>query len=97
MKFSIVELCRIDDGGGQMAERLGSRAINQTVDGSIPGRAKCVLGQSTSPYLPQGNVPVCTVSRSIDISTRKQLAGAFSQTSVQHLVASQFFSDLDPC
>ena len=37
MKFSIVELCRIDDGGGQMAERLGSRAINQTVAGSIPG------------------------------------------------------------
>ena len=26
--------------GGQMAERLGSRAINQTVVGSIPGRAK---------------------------------------------------------
>ena len=27
-------------GRGQMAERLGSRAINRKVVGSIPGRAK---------------------------------------------------------
>ena len=42
---------------GQVAERLGSRAINQKVVGSIPGRAmlRCVLGE---------NVPVLTVSRS---------------------------------
>ena len=26
--------------GGEMAERLGSRAINQKVAGSIPGRAR---------------------------------------------------------
>ena len=47
-----------------MAERLGNRASNLKVAGSIPGRAKlcCVLGQGTSPYLPQGNVPVLTVS-----------------------------------
>ena len=32
--------------GSQVAERLGNRAINQNVAGSIPGRAKlcCVLG-----------------------------------------------------
>ena len=52
--------------GCQMAEWLGSRAINQNVAGSIPGRAKlsCVPGQGTSPYFPRGNVPVVTVSRS---------------------------------
>ena len=57
---------RVRRHGGQMAEQLGSRAINQKVVGSIPGRAKwrCVLGQGTSPYLPWGNVPVLTVSRS---------------------------------
>ena len=46
-------------GGGQMAERLGSQAIDQKVVGSIPGRAevRVVLGQGTSPSLPRGNVP----------------------------------------
>ena len=51
--------------GGQMAERLGSRAINQKVVGSIPGRGKlrCVLGHFT--LIASGeNVPVLTVSRS---------------------------------
>ena len=50
----------------QVAERLGNRATNLKVACSIPGRAKwrCVLGQGTSPYLPRGNVPVLTVSRS---------------------------------
>ena len=38
--------------GGQMAERLGNRAINQKVTGLISG---CVKGRS---------VPVLTVSRS---------------------------------
>ena len=44
-----------------MAERLGSRAINQKVPGSLPGRAKMTLcpWQGTSPYLPQGECP-CT-------------------------------------
>ena len=44
----------------------GSRAINQKIVGSISGRVKwrCVLGQGTSPYLPRGNAPVLTVSRS---------------------------------
>ena len=44
-----------------MAEWLGSRAINQKVVGSIPGRAKlhCVLGQGTS-----GECP-CTYSKSL--------------------------------
>ena len=45
--------------GGQMAERLGSRAINWKVAGSIPGHAKRLhhtcLGE---------NVPVLAVSRS---------------------------------
>ena len=51
---------------GQMAERLGIRTINQKVVGLIPGcaRWRCVLGHGTSPYLPRGNVPVLTVSRS---------------------------------
>ena len=45
-------------GWAQMAERLGSRAINQKVVGSIPGRAKWrVLGQGTSPYFPLGECP----------------------------------------
>ena len=49
-----------------MAEQLGNGASNQKVAGSISGCAKwcCVLGQGTSPNLPQGNVPVFTVSRS---------------------------------
>ena len=51
---------------GQMAEQLGDRAINHKVAGSIPAVRKdgCVLGQGISPYLPWGNVPVLTVSRS---------------------------------
>ena len=51
-------------GPGQMAEWLGNWAINHKVACSIPGRAKCVFGQGTSPYLPCGNVPVLTVSHS---------------------------------
>ena len=49
-----------------MAERLGNRASNQKVAGSILSCAKlrCVLEQGTSPYLPRGIVPVLTVSRS---------------------------------
>ena len=49
-----------------MAERLGSRAINHKVVGSIPGCAKwrCVLGQGTSPYLPRGECP-CTYCKSL--------------------------------
>ena len=52
--------------GCQMAERLGNRDTNQKVAGLIPGSAKlsCVPGQGTLPYLPRGNVPVLTVSRS---------------------------------
>ena len=40
--------------GSQVAERLGNRASNQKVAGSIPGRVKwrCVLGQGTPPYWP---------------------------------------------
>ena len=51
---------------GQMAERSGNRAINQKIAGSIPGREKlhCVLGQGTSPYLPQGECP-CTYCKSL--------------------------------
>ena len=47
--------------GGQMAKRLGNRAINQKVASLIPGRAKwrCVLGQGTLPCLPRGEFP-CT-------------------------------------
>ena len=50
----------------QVAEWLGKRASNQKFAGSIPGCEKLcsVLGQGTSPYLPQENVPVLTVSRS---------------------------------
>ena len=69
-----VERRRLNDPqrhlGGQMAERLGNRATNQKVAGSIPGRAKlrCVFGQGTSPYLPQrgggGGCP-CTFFKSL--------------------------------
>ena len=40
-----------------MAERLGSRAINQKDPPAMPGHAKLryVLGQGTSPYLPRGD------------------------------------------
>ena len=56
--------CAGQMAGGQMAERLGSRAVYQKVVGSIPSHAKlrCVLGQGTSPYLHRENVPVLTVS-----------------------------------
>ena len=49
-----------------MAERLGNRAINKKVAGSIPGREKwlCVLGQGTSPCLPRGELP-CTYCKSL--------------------------------
>ena len=54
------------DLGSQVAKRLGNRASNQKVAGSIPSKAIYVVsfGQGTSPYLPRGNVPVLTVSRS---------------------------------
>ena len=53
-------------GQGQMAEQLGSRAINQKVAGSISdrGEGRCVLGQGTSPYLPRGECP-CTYCKSL--------------------------------
>ena len=49
-----------------MAEWLGNRAINQKEADLIPSHAKssCVLGQGTSHYLPQGEGPELTVSRS---------------------------------
>ena len=49
-----------------MAERLGNRAINQKVSGSIPGRAHDIvsLGKALHPTCFGGNVPVLTVSRS---------------------------------
>ena len=49
-----------------MAERLGNRAINKKVAGSIPGRAYDVvsLGKALHPACLGGNVPVLTVSRS---------------------------------
>ena len=49
---------------GQMAERLGSWAINQKVVGSIPGRSNDVvsLGKALHPTCLGENVPVLTVS-----------------------------------
>ena len=49
-----------------VAERLGNQASYLKVAGLIPGSEKlcCVLGQGASPYLPRGNVPVLTLSRS---------------------------------
>ena len=51
---------------GQMAERLGNRAINQKVVGLIPSvqKGSCVLEQETSPYLPRGECP-CTYCKSL--------------------------------
>ena len=48
----------------QMAERLGSRAINQKVVGSIPGRENDVvsLDKALHPTFLGENVPVLTVS-----------------------------------
>ena len=50
----------------QVAEPLENQASNQKVVGSILGCAKlsCVLGQGTSPYLPQGKCP-CTYRKSL--------------------------------
>ena len=50
----------------QMAERSGSRAINQKVAGSIPGCANYAvsLGKALRPTCLGDNVPVLTVSRS---------------------------------
>ena len=53
--------------GGQMAERLGNRAINQKVVGLIPGRTNndlVSLGKALHPTCLEENVPVLTVSRS---------------------------------
>ena len=52
--------------GGQMAERLGNRAINQKVASSIPGCEKIVLCPYARHFtlFASGNVPVLTVSRS---------------------------------
>ena len=51
---------------GQMAERLGNRAINQEVASLIPGHANEVvtLGKALHPTCLGGNVPVPTVSHS---------------------------------
>ena len=48
-----------------MAERLGNRASNLKVAGSIPGRENDVvsLGKALHPTCLGGNVPVLTVSR----------------------------------
>ena len=53
-------------GGGQMAERLGSRAINQKVVGSILAVKSDVvsLGKALHPTCFRENVLVLTVSRS---------------------------------
>ena len=53
--------------GSQVAERLGNRASNQKVAGSIPERAKndvMSLGKALHPTCLGENVPVLTVSRS---------------------------------
>ena len=42
-----VSLCSRCVSLGENGQTLGSQAINQKVVGSIPGRAKCVLGQGT--------------------------------------------------
>ena len=53
---------------GHMAERLGNRAINQKVAGSIPGCENVddvvSLGKALHPTCLGWNVPVLTVSRS---------------------------------
>ena len=48
--------------GGQMAERLGNRAINQKVVDSIPGCAK--MGKALHPTCLGWECPLLTVSRS---------------------------------
>ena len=40
LPFTCIAFYMVLRVGGQMAERLGSRAIDQKVAGSIPGRAK---------------------------------------------------------
>ena len=50
---------------GQMAERLGNRALNLKVAGSVPVLNDVVsLGEALHPTCLGGNVPVLTVSRS---------------------------------
>ena len=52
--------------GGQIAERLGNRAINQKVAGLIPGLQNDVvsLGKALHPTCLWGNVPVLTIRAS---------------------------------
>ena len=52
--------------GGQMAERLGNRAINQRLPVRFPAMLNDVVsfGQGTSPYLPLGESP-CTCCKSL--------------------------------
>ena len=63
MNFNGEDLC-----GRQMAEWLGKRAINQKFAGSIPDRANYVvsLGKEFHPTCLGRNVPVLTVSRSVE-------------------------------
>ena len=73
-----------------MAERLGSRAINQKIVGLIPGHAKlrCVLGQGTSPYLPRGECP-CTYCKLLWI--RASAKCKHTLTSKNECVIAQMF------
>ena len=61
----VVCVCGVcmSDGGGQMAERLGSRAINQTVVGSSQ-ITLCPWARHFHPTCLKENVPVLTVTRS---------------------------------
>ena len=58
--------CPYSGGGSEMAERLGSRAFNQKVAGSISGCEKndVSLGKALHPTCLGWNVPVLTVNRS---------------------------------
>ena len=58
-------------GRFRMAERLGNRAINQKVAGSIPGRANMTLCPWAR-HLPRGNVPVLTYYNSLWIRASAQ-------------------------
>ena len=60
-QYSVSQCCL----WGQMAERLGNRAINQKIAGSIPGQMTlCPRARHFTLLASGGNVPVLTLSRS---------------------------------
>ena len=61
---SMVDACVGSYRGSQVAERLGSRASNQKVNGSNQAVTNDVVSLGVSPYLPRGECR-CTYCKSL--------------------------------